>query len=90
MSGLRLRGRTLGDFAIMAVVNRTPDSFFDRGATYGFEAALAAVDAAVAEGADIVDMAASRRAPVRRSMSRRSCDASSASWRPCVSAIPTS
>ncbi|HEX6472364.1 MAG TPA: dihydropteroate synthase [Streptosporangiaceae bacterium] len=40
----------------MAVVNRTPDSFFDHGATYAFDAALAAVDRAVAAGADIVDI----------------------------------
>ena len=53
---LRLGGRDLGDPAIMAVVNRTPDSFFDHGATYDFRAALAAVDRAVAAGADIVDI----------------------------------
>ena len=29
-----------GSFGIMAVVNRTPDSFFDRGTTIGFGAAL--------------------------------------------------
>lgn len=40
----------------MAIVNRTPDSFFDSGATFGFEAAVAAVDNAVAAGADIVDV----------------------------------
>ncbi|MUL44248.1 dihydropteroate synthase [Streptomonospora sp. PA3] len=40
----------------MAVVNRTPDSFYDRGATYAFGAALEAADAAVAHGADIVDV----------------------------------
>ena len=61
--GLRLRGRTLGGFAVMAVVNRTPDSFFDRGATYAFEAALAAVDAAVADGADIVDIGGVKAGP---------------------------
>jgi dihydropteroate synthase len=53
---LRLGGRDLGETAIMAVVNRTPDSFFDHGATYDFGAALAAVDSAVAAGADIVDI----------------------------------
>ncbi|HEU5156834.1 MAG TPA: dihydropteroate synthase [Streptosporangiaceae bacterium] len=53
---LRLRGRDLADPAIMAVVNRTPDSFFDHGQTYAFRAALAAVDEAVAAGADIVDI----------------------------------
>lgn len=40
----------------MAIVNRTPDSFYDKGATYAEGAALDAVDRAVAEGADIVDI----------------------------------
>ncbi|GAA4919847.1 dihydropteroate synthase [Streptomonospora salina] len=55
---LRLRGREFGPgaHAVMAVVNRTPDSFYDRGATFRFDAALAAADAAVAHGADIVDV----------------------------------
>ncbi|WP_052305673.1 dihydropteroate synthase [Thermomonospora curvata] len=47
----------------MAVVNRTPDSFFDRGATYEFRAALAAVDRAVAEGADIIDIGGVKAGP---------------------------
>jgi dihydropteroate synthase len=60
---LRLNGRALGRHAIMAVVNRTPDSFFDKGATYGFDAALAAVDRAVAEGADIIDIGGVKAGP---------------------------
>jgi len=40
----------------MAIVNRTPDSFYDRGATYALDAALDRVDEVVAEGADIVDV----------------------------------
>lgn len=60
---LRLHGRDLGPHAIMAVVNRTPDSFFDKGATYGFDAALAAVDRAVAGGADIVDIGGVKAGP---------------------------
>src|SRR3954452_10318998 len=60
---LRLGRRTFGDFAIMAVVNRTPDSFFDSGATYGFDAALRAVDRAVADGADIVDIGGVKAGP---------------------------
>ena len=40
----------------MAIVNRTPDSFFDAGATFDESAALDAVYLAVAEGADIVDI----------------------------------
>ena len=60
---LRLRGRDLGRYAVMAVVNRTPDSFFDRGATFGFDAALAAADRAVAEGADIIDIGGVKAGP---------------------------
>ncbi|ROS54267.1 dihydropteroate synthase [Frigoribacterium sp. PhB24] len=42
--------------AVMAIVNRTPDSFFDRGATFALDLAVqAAVDAADA-GADWVDI----------------------------------
>jgi dihydropteroate synthase len=44
------------DLVLMAIVNRTPDSFFDRGATFSAGAALEAVDRAVADGADIVDL----------------------------------
>jgi dihydropteroate synthase len=62
-SPLRLGNRTFDGFAVMAVVNRTPDSFFDRGATYGFDAALTAVDRAVAEGADIVDIGGVKAGP---------------------------
>lgn len=47
----------------MAVVNRTPDSFFDKGRTYGFDAAMRAVDAAVAGGADIVDIGGVKAGP---------------------------
>jgi dihydropteroate synthase len=42
--------------AVMAIVNRTPDSFFDQGATFAFADALAAAVAAVRDGADIVDV----------------------------------
>lgn len=53
-----LRGKRLRDdrAAVMAIVNRTPDSFFDHGATFAADAALAAVDRAVADGADLVDI----------------------------------
>lgn len=42
--------------AVMAIVNRTPDSFHDRGATFALEAAVASGLRAVAEGADWVDV----------------------------------
>jgi dihydropteroate synthase len=41
---------------VMAIVNRTRDSFYDRGATFADDAALARVDQVVADGADIVDI----------------------------------
>jgi len=47
----------------MAIVNRTPDSFFDRGATFALPAALESVDRAVAEGADIVDVGGVKAGP---------------------------
>jgi len=55
---LRLGNRSfaVGEFALMAIINRTPDSFFDRGATYATDAAYEAIDQAVADGADLVDI----------------------------------
>src|SRR5690348_18419242 len=47
----------------MAVVNRTPDSFYDRGVTYEFGAALAAAGRAIAAGADIVDIGGVKAGP---------------------------
>jgi dihydropteroate synthase len=52
-----------GVFGIMAVINRTPDSFFDQGATYALDAALAAADRAVAQGADILDVGGVKAGP---------------------------
>jgi dihydropteroate synthase len=42
--------------ALMAIVNRTPDSFYDGGATFALDAAVAASLAAVEQGADWVDI----------------------------------
>ncbi|MFT4284947.1 MAG: dihydropteroate synthase [Protaetiibacter sp.] len=42
--------------AVMAIVNRTPDSFHDKGATFALDRAVDAALAAVADGADWVDM----------------------------------
>lgn len=42
--------------AIMAIVNRTPDSFYDRGATFALDAAVAAGHAALANGAELIDV----------------------------------
>ncbi len=55
---LRLGARTFppGSFAVMAIINRTPDSFFDKGAGYATDRAHEAVDAAIEAGADLVDI----------------------------------
>ena len=53
-----LRGRPLPTdrAAVMAIVNRTPDSFFDAGATYEMPPRSRRSHRAVNEGADIVDI----------------------------------
>ncbi len=57
---IRTIGSRVFDFdrqvAVMAIINRTPDSFFDRGATYALDRALAAAIAAASDGADWVDV----------------------------------
>ena len=64
---LRTFGRRTFDFAhrvaVMAILNRTPDSFYDRGANFGFQAALAAADRALAEGADWLDVGGVKAGP---------------------------
>jgi len=42
--------------AVMAVINRTPDSFYDGGKTFALDRAIEACFAAAAEGADWVDI----------------------------------
>ena len=55
---LRLGTRTFGpgEFALMTIINRTPDSFYDNGTTFDLEPSLEKLTVAVAEGADIVDV----------------------------------
>ncbi|WP_256641907.1 dihydropteroate synthase [Streptomyces murinus] len=62
---LRLGRREFGphERVIMAIVNRTPDSFYDRGATFRDEPALARVEQAVAEGAAIIDIGGVKAGP---------------------------
>ncbi|MDP9093703.1 MAG: dihydropteroate synthase [Actinomycetota bacterium] len=62
---LRLGRRNFDDtdLLVMAIVNRTPDSFYDRGATFAFDVALQRVRDVVAEGADIVDIGGVKAAP---------------------------
>lgn len=47
----------------MAIINRTPDSFYDKGSNYGDSEALASVGAAIAAGADIVDIGGVKAGP---------------------------
>ncbi len=55
---LVLRGRSIAEheYAVMAIVNRTPDSFYDGGTTFPAPEAMDRVDQVVAEGADLVDI----------------------------------
>jgi len=48
---------------VMAIVNRTPDSFYDRGATFTDAAAMDRIALAVAEGADIIDIGGVKAGP---------------------------
>jgi dihydropteroate synthase len=62
---LRFGARTLpaDRAAVMAIVNRTPDSFYDRGATYALGAALDRVDQALDEGARWLDIGGVKAGP---------------------------
>lgn len=55
---LRLRGRTFdaGQPAVMAIINRTSDSFYAQNRHADLDSARRALDAAVQAGADIVDV----------------------------------
>jgi dihydropteroate synthase len=48
---------------VMGILNRTPDSFFDRGAYWDFDAFLAKADELVAEGADFLDVGGVKAGP---------------------------
>jgi dihydropteroate synthase len=56
----RIIGSRIFDFdrqvAVMAIINRTPDSFFDKGATFALDRAVDAALAAAVDGADWVDI----------------------------------
>ncbi|MDU0478305.1 dihydropteroate synthase [Staphylococcus chromogenes] len=48
---------------VMAIVNRTPDSFYDQGATFVDEKALERVELAVTQGARIIDIGGVKAGP---------------------------
>jgi len=64
---IRTFGRRTFDFsrevAVMAIINRTPDSFYDPGRHLRLSAALAAADQAVSAGADWLDVGGVRAGP---------------------------
>lgn len=47
----------------MGILNRTPDSFYDRGSYFDFDAFLRRADALVADGADILDVGGVKAGP---------------------------
>jgi dihydropteroate synthase len=62
---LRLGRHEFGDEAtlMMAIVNRTPDSFYDKGATWAEDKAFERVALVAAQGAEIVDIGGIKAAP---------------------------
>ncbi|CAN5858013.1 dihydropteroate synthase [soil metagenome] len=63
---MTLRTRTFDfqrEVAVMAIVNRTPDSFYDGGATYALSAAIDHAQAQVTAGADIIDVGGVKAGP---------------------------
>jgi dihydropteroate synthase len=48
---------------VMGILNRTPDSFFDKGSYYEFDAFLAKAEQLVAEGADFLDVGGVKAGP---------------------------
>jgi dihydropteroate synthase len=59
---VRRIGERVFDFdrqvAVMAIINRTRDSFYDKGRTFALDSAVAAAEAALDQGADWVDIGA--------------------------------
>src|SRR5215471_21018079 len=47
----------------MGILNRTPDSFYDRGATWNFDAFLARAEQLVVDGADLLDVGGVKAGP---------------------------
>jgi dihydropteroate synthase len=63
---LRLGERTIDistRTVVMGILNRTPDSFYDRGATWSFDAFLERADELVRDGADLLDVGGVKAGP---------------------------
>jgi dihydropteroate synthase len=69
----RVIGRRTFDFsreiAVMAIINRTRDSFYDRGETFTFDAAIQKIERALHAGADWLDIGAVPFSPDAASVS---------------------
>jgi dihydropteroate synthase len=48
---------------VMGILNRTPDSFYDRGATWNFDAFVRRAEQLVADGADLLDVGGVKAGP---------------------------
>src|ERR1700677_1756478 len=48
---------------VMGILNRTPDSFYDKGATCGLDTLYARAEGLVADGADILDVGGVKAGP---------------------------
>src|SRR5207253_4978611 len=63
---LRIGDRTIDVRArvvVMGILNRTPDSFYDRGATWAFDAFLNRAEQLVTDGADLLDVGGVKAGP---------------------------
>ncbi len=48
---------------VMGILNRTPDSFYDKGATFSLDALYTRAEALIADGADILDIGGVKAGP---------------------------
>jgi dihydropteroate synthase len=63
---LRLGDRTLDvrrRVVVMGILNRTPDSFYDRGASWDFDAVVRRAEQLAADGADLLDIGGVKAGP---------------------------
>lgn len=63
---LRLGSRTFdisSRAVVMGILNRTPDSFYDRGSYWDFDAFMAKAGQLVADGADVIDVGGVKAGP---------------------------